>query len=154
MKTCNKCGETKDLSEFFRNKGMPDGLLKQCKKCVTERTKLYRKTPNGIAARKNEKQYPEAKKRYKQTEKGKLAQSRYNKKRYQQYKKEKAFAHMAVRNALLSGKLIAQPCWICGEKAEAHHSSYSQDMTLAVTWLCRQHHNQVHIEYKNYKSWS
>ena len=81
MKTCNKCGETKDLTQFYKNKGMKDGLLKQCKVCTDKARTLYRKTEKGQLVRKKEKQYIDAKKRYKQTEKGKLAQARYNKKR-------------------------------------------------------------------------
>ena len=39
-KKCNKCGETKPLSEFNKNKGMKDGHLNQCKDC---KRKDYRK---------------------------------------------------------------------------------------------------------------
>ena len=39
-KKCNKCGETKPLSEFNKNKGMKDGRLNQCKDC---KRKDYRK---------------------------------------------------------------------------------------------------------------
>lgn len=34
MKTCNHCGETKPASEFYANRGMADGRLKQCKVCT------------------------------------------------------------------------------------------------------------------------
>ncbi|AHN84394.1 hypothetical protein SEABISCUIT_76 [Mycobacterium phage Seabiscuit] len=33
MKTCNRCWETKPLSEYHRNKKAKDGLLDQCKEC-------------------------------------------------------------------------------------------------------------------------
>ena len=33
MKKCNRCGEEKELSEFYKNKGTKDGHLNQCKKC-------------------------------------------------------------------------------------------------------------------------
>lgn len=42
----------------------------------------------------------------------------------------------------MSGKVQRQPCFICGERAEAHHPDYSQP--LSVTWLCPQHHKDAH----------
>lgn len=42
MKTCNRCDETKPLSEFYRNRGMPDGLLKQCKDCTRAAQKAWK----------------------------------------------------------------------------------------------------------------
>jgi hypothetical protein len=42
------------------------------------------------------------------------------------------------------GDLSPLPCFTCGEKAEAHHASYA--LPLGVTWLCKQHHEEVHHE--------
>jgi len=42
------------------------------------------------------------------------------------------------------GKLIAEPCRICGAAAEMHHPDYGQP--LNVEWLCRAHHLQLHRE--------
>jgi protein-arginine kinase activator protein McsA len=41
MKTCRKCGETKPLSEFYKNKESKDGHLNICKtcKCVYQRNR-------------------------------------------------------------------------------------------------------------------
>ncbi|GAF88472.1 unnamed protein product, partial [marine sediment metagenome] len=36
MKTCSKCGDTKEYSEFWKDKNRSDGLFPQCKSCVTE----------------------------------------------------------------------------------------------------------------------
>ena len=47
-----------------------------------------------------------------------------------------------VAYALRSGKLVKQPCWVCGEKAVAHHPDY--DRPLDVVWLCQPHHKQTH----------
>lgn len=33
MKTCSKCGESKDFSEFKRDKTKPDGFYSSCKQC-------------------------------------------------------------------------------------------------------------------------
>jgi hypothetical protein len=147
MKTCNCCQQTKPLIEFFRNRGMPDGLLKQCKICKQKKNQEYRNTKAGKEARKREKQYPEVKKRYKQTEKGKQAAKRYKRDPVRESAKG------AVAYALRRGKLTKEPCFVCGEKALAHHSSYASDMKLTVTWLCLHHHNQLHNEHKGYKTW-
>jgi hypothetical protein len=41
------------------------------------------------------------------------------------------------------GKIIKQPCCICGNpKAEAHHEDYSKP--LDVIWYCREHHLKIH----------
>jgi 5-methylcytosine-specific restriction endonuclease McrA len=51
-KECNKCFEVKRVDEFYRNKGMPDGRLNQCKVChQAARKKYYEKN----AAKINEK---------------------------------------------------------------------------------------------------
>lgn len=51
-------------------------------------------------------------------------------------------ANTAVGNALRSGKLKKQPCWVCGCNAVAHHPDY--DRPLDVVWLCQAHHRQAH----------
>jgi hypothetical protein len=47
--------------------------------------------------------------------------------------------HRAVR----SGKILKSPCFVCGvAEVEAHHYDYNKP--LDVTWLCKQHHREVH----------
>jgi hypothetical protein len=54
-------------------------------------------------------------------------------------------AHLYVKNALALGVIQRQPCEVCGaEKAECHHSDYSQP--AAVRWLCRRCHARLHAE--------
>lgn len=36
MKTCSKCNEIKELTQFYKNKSKLDGLNYQCKKCQKE----------------------------------------------------------------------------------------------------------------------
>ena len=56
---------------------------------------------------------------------------------------QKYTAHLAVRQALGSGKLERQPCEVCGAKTvDAHHDRY--DEPLSVRWLCRRHHVKLH----------
>jgi ribosomal protein S27AE len=52
-------------------------------------------------------------------------------------------AHLAVQQAISSGKLKKQPCEVCGAAVvDAHHDRY--DEPLNVRWLCRRHHVKLH----------
>jgi len=42
-KYCPKCGETKKLTEFFRNKTKKDGLTSWCKECTGDYNRKYSK---------------------------------------------------------------------------------------------------------------
>jgi len=42
MKTCTKCGETKPLEDFHRNRGRADGRSSQCGPCIRTRAAVYR----------------------------------------------------------------------------------------------------------------
>ena len=39
MKTCTKCGETKEFSEFHKSIARKDGYVSQCKQCSKDRKK-------------------------------------------------------------------------------------------------------------------
>jgi len=70
---------------------------------------------------------------------------RLSKRRYRARHPEKARAHMMVRDAIAVGILHREPCSICGALAsQAHHEDYSRP--LDVNWLCKEHHEQRHIE--------
>lgn len=43
MKTCNKCGETKPASEFYRRKSYADGLEGQCAACHRQATQAWKR---------------------------------------------------------------------------------------------------------------
>ena len=146
MKVCRFCKKEKNLNDFYAR-------YAKCKDCCYEVKKQYRLSEKGKEARKREvinarlsgkKQIRQ--KRYEQTEKGKLQQKKYDAKRCNGVEgKARMAAKNAVKYALKVGKLIKEPCWICGEiMSEAHHPSYANDMRLAVTWLCKIHHNQIH----------
>jgi hypothetical protein len=56
---------------------------------------------------------------------------------------QKVKARSAVFVALRAGKLIRQPCEVCGApKSEAHHPSYEKP--LYVRWFCKKHHENEH----------
>lgn len=49
----------------------------------------------------------------------------------------------AVDYAYRTGRLVSQPCEVCGAvKTDAHHDDY--DQPLVVRWLCRTHHSAQH----------
>lgn len=56
---------------------------------------------------------------------------------------EKISARKKAQEAVLSGKLIKEPCRDCSaEKVEGHHPDYSKP--LEVIWLCKTHHSFIH----------
>jgi len=55
--------------------------------------------------------------------------------------------HKKVRRAIDAGKLVREPCEVCGNtKSEGHHEDYSKP--LDVVWLCRKHHVAAHTRCK------
>ena len=51
--------------------------------------------------------------------------------------------HILVNEAVRLGKLIKQPCEICGSKrVHAHHEDYLKP--FEITWLCPVHHREHH----------
>lgn len=59
---------------------------------------------------------------------------------------EQVAAHHAVARAIGRGRLVRQPCAVCGAtKVHAHHPrGYVGDARLDVEWLCALHHHQAH----------
>ena len=54
-----------------------------------------------------------------------------------------ARAYKLMAEALRDGRLIRQPCLVCGNpRSEGHHPDYR--FPLKVHWLCTRHHSQVH----------
>lgn len=49
IKRCNKCGEKKPLSEFYKSKYSKDGFAYTCKKCEKFLNQEFYKTKRGVA---------------------------------------------------------------------------------------------------------
>ena len=47
LKRCSKCSQHKLLSDFYKNKSMPDGLCWWCKVCQSASNNQYRKSDAG-----------------------------------------------------------------------------------------------------------
>lgn len=61
---------------------------------------------------------------------------------------EKIRAQQLAGNAIRDGRLLKEPCEVCGnERVDAHHDDYSKP--LDVRWLCRKHHMQHHRRYED-----
>lgn len=146
MKRCFRCLVKKPLEAFYRHEKMTDGRLNKCIDCTKADVRRNRQKnlehyrqfdrnraskPDRVAARKE----------YQQTPEGKMASARARKK-YAVVHAIRRKAQIAVGSAIRRGRLKRQPCFMCGEKAQAHHPDYSRP--LDVTWLCHEHHKQVH----------
>ena len=58
---------------------------------------------------------------------------------------QRRMARRQVRSALERGEMKKCPCVVCGAaRVDAHHADYSKP--LAVTWLCRIHHAEIHAK--------
>lgn len=135
LKTCFKCATAKPLTDFYRHGMMADGHLNKCKECVK------------IDVRRHRQDNPEKVRGY-DNERSKLPHRQARRtayiRNYEQQNPEKKAAHVAVGNAVRSGKLEKRPCTFCGttDPVEAHHHDYSKP--LDVTWLCKPCHRRFH----------
>lgn len=141
---CRECGCSDTSNFYWSNKSL-------CKDCVRKTVTKYREEnleevqaydrnrsnlPHRIQARKeiaeNWKKSPKLKKRRNELQKN-----------WQEKNTIKRAAHIIVGNAIRDGKLIPQPCEICGkQKVDAHHDDYTKP--LDVRWLCTKHHAEHH----------
>jgi hypothetical protein len=142
MKTCFKCKEEKDLSEFYRHKRMGDGYLGKCKECA--------KKDSTINRNKNiEKIREYDRKRSCLPHRLKLNKDKAIRFRAQFPLKYKT--HRAVSNAVRDKKLIKPKiCSACNKprkRIEGHHDDYSKP--LDVIWLCSACHSQLHRDLRN-----
>ena len=133
MKVCFKCRTAKPRAEFYSHAMMGDGLLGKCKDCAKRDAKTARLARIG-----HYRQYD----RKRASAPHRKALAARVQMEYRQTKPHARRAQAKLRAALLAGKISRLPCFICGERSEAHHPDYS--MPLDVVWLCPPHHKQAH----------
>lgn len=151
-KACINCMNVLPLSEFYAHRAMKDGHLNKCKECFKAAVRLnrilkidyYRSFDRSRADLQHR---VNARTQYQQTEAFRISHAAASK-RWDVANAISRKAQAAVGNAIRDGKLAAQPCFVCGKKAEAHHPDYSAP--LAVSWLCRSHHARAHAEFREY----
>lgn len=135
-KTCYKCKKKKDISLFYKHKGMLDGHLNKCKACIKKYIKDRYYSEDG------NKRIKEYEKKRNINPARKLRQLEYQRKRRALFKgKEKA--RKLVQKLTKAGILEREPCIVCGNpKTEAHHKDYRKPAD--VEWLCFKHHREIH----------
>ena len=133
-KTCIACGKTLPITEFYRHPQMADGHLGKCKECC-KRQGNERRVAKLEEIRRYDRQRAKTPKRN--------ADLKLNVRKMRGLYPEKNRARAAVCRAVRSGKIIPQPCALCGAaKTEAHHADYSKP--LDVIWVCRSCHFKIH----------
>jgi len=155
-KRCGACKQTKQSTEFHKNRSRKDGHQTQCKICNSEYNKKYEKTEKAKTLRKLYHQSEKGKvvnrkasSRYYQTEKGKTMQRRYkqsekgkaNQKRYYFCHPNQTKAQHAVNHAIRDGKLqkvSSFKCTYCPNKAQQyhHHKGYEPKYYLDIEPVC------------------
>lgn len=173
MKLCRTCNENKDDSCFGKRSASHDGLSSKCKSCQREydrsrpkKKKVFdpcphgekrtRPSADGLTASckeclkqrdKNRNDDPSrvaAREAYAKTEVG-IAAGNRAKKKWLDNNSIKRGVHVITGNAIRDGKLIKQPCEVCGcKEVHAHHDDYAKP--LEVRWLCNSCHNDWHKE--------
>lgn len=133
-KVCKICNVEKELGEFYVNAACVGGYQQRCKECEKSEARAnYAKAGGRVEYERARSQKPERK--------AKVAE--YQRK-YRERSPEKKRARTAVSNAIRDGRLVRQPCGICGSgKAQAHHHDYRKP--LDVLWRCfKCHREQEH----------
>ena len=147
-KTCFKCGVEKPRTDFYRHSRMKDGRLNKCKECTKSDVRNNRKAKiehyRAYDRKRGNRQPPEYYKDYYHRNKEKI---RRNFRAYIERNKDKYKARYTTTNAIRDGRLLREPCEVCGtdKHVHAHHDDYSKPMD--VRWLCRKHHAEVHKKY-------
>lgn len=142
---CSKCDGVFGPENFYRG-----GY--ECKDCVKARSKeryhRLAKDPEFINAER--KRTRERNQRLGYNEKYKKLRTRQREQILRDAKSswiarnpEKRRVHIITDNAIRDGRLVREPCKICGsKKVQAHHDDYTKP--LDVIWLCAKHHAELH----------
>ena len=132
QKKCFKCGEVKDLSDFYKHPAMRDGHVNKCKDC------------NKKDVRKNRKRNVDYYRKY-DSQRG-ARQSKEYQYFYKSKYPNKVLARTMLGNAVRDGKIKkAKECEACGEphhRLHGHHDDYAYP--LHVRWLCPACHSDWH----------
>jgi hypothetical protein len=128
---CKTCLNDKPMEEFYASN------KSRCKECVRAAV---------LANRLDKIDYYRRYDRARSSMPHRIQQNIRVTKRWRLANPQRWSAQIALNNAIRAGKIKPLPCFICGEKAEAHHPDYSRP--LDVVWLCPAHHKQAHAMYR------
>ena len=146
MNTCRACFQSLPASDFYASN------KSRCKKCVAASVRLNRAAKieyyrSYDRSRSDLPHRSAARALYQMTDEFRISHAVASK-RWDVANAIRKRAQIAVNNAIRDGRLIKQPCFVCGSSAHAHHPDYSAP--LAVSWLCPPHHAQVHKEHREH----
>jgi hypothetical protein len=135
MKTCRKCGQEKNVEEFYVHQRMTDGRLNMCKECVKCRVKDHR-TNNVESIREYDRNRSKTEKRRKHIS--------LTSKLWRKNNPDKLRAHSMVGYAIAKKKIIKGKCQVCGKDGiiHGHHDDYTKP--IDVRWLCPVCHSATH----------
>lgn len=151
MKTCFKCHESKDESDFYRHRMMADGLLGKCKECCKRDVRqnralkidYYREFDRERGSLPHR---VEARREYAKTSGGREALRR-GAYAWAIRNQRKRAAQILFGNRKRHDPLLApRPCEVCGSSSIVHGHHESYDEPLKVIWLCPKHHSERHKE--------
>ena len=139
---CYSCNIEKNIEDFYKDNSKIGSHDYKCKDCKKKTSSEYRKNNREKCLhyfrthpRKNTPERLEYLRQY--------AKLHPKKER----DKNKTIARWKLQQAVDTGKIIKQPCSVCGKiKSEAHHPDYSKP--LEVIWFCRSHHKLHHARTK------
>lgn len=118
-RTCYKCGKTKSIDEFYRDRSQSSGRAYRCKDCDKKKTAKHSRE-SGRERRGNRVDRNSPKRR------------------------AKSFVNWAVRRGKIP-HISQRTCEDCGRQAENyHHESYKREHWLMVTPLCIPCHKKRH----------
>jgi hypothetical protein len=132
-KHCPKCNTTKPVDGFARNRSTKDGRSCWCKACMKAAIQKWNAA--------NPEKMKAAGTRWRGRNRAERAAAT---RKYLAANPHIRSAHNAVLQAVRRGKLVKQPCEVCGLRADAHHDDYAKP--LDVRWLCPSHHQLHHVE--------
>lgn len=142
-KFCGGCEQSRPTSAFGVSRSSEDGLNSRCRECVNAqardaRAKKASKKPAGWKKKTADmRAYRVA---------WNAAHPGYATRKHAEWLSRNRWRQRvkdATRRAVKAGRIAKWPCEVCGsEHVDAHHPDYSAP--LAVVWLCREHHREVH----------
>ena len=148
-KVCFKCHRLMPIDQFYRHQQMADGHLNKCKECTRRDVQEARKRNivhyrNYDFKRALDEARVEQRRLYMQTEAYKESHKKALTAQYYDPKNLiKRRARYNTRQAIKDGRLVKQPCEVCGSiNVQCHHEDYSNP--LNVIWLCPKHHRWIH----------
>lgn len=138
-KQCGKCKRVLPTTAFWAATGRKAGLQSSCKECLRRYYFANRVERSAYLKKYEARKDPQAEKFRKRAATRRLRATKAGRMRHS--------AREAVRNAVRTGRLVRQPCEVCGDpKAQAHHHlGYEREHRLHVRWLCHAHHVEAHL---------